>query len=55
LELFGSNFSDLDIFGRKNLIFSGFKSAKIHILAILKVLKTFFGKTPFWKFGPTVK
>ena len=29
---FGSNFSNLDIFERKNLIFSWFESAKIHIL-----------------------
>ena len=41
LGFFGSNFSNLDIFGRKNLIFSGFESAKIHILAIFKVPKTF--------------
>ena len=34
MELFGSNFSNLGIFGRKNIIFRGFESAKVYILAI---------------------
>ena len=41
MDFFGSNFSNLDIFGFKNLIFSGFESAKIYFFAILKVPKTF--------------
>ena len=39
---FGSNFSNFDIFGRKNLFFSGFESAKICFFALFKVPKTFF-------------
>ena len=41
-----------DIFGCKNLIFSGFESAKIHILPILKVPKTFLERYLFKNLVP---